>query len=82
MKTLNIQYYIVVLSRNTLYLTVKIHTLNITNLAFFHITSSLLSFGQNKTLHIYSKVQKSLPSVFQLFISNEMMDKKIKYIQR
>ena len=31
---------------------------------------------------IYSKVQKSLPSVFQLFISKEMLNKKIKYIQR
>ena len=33
-------------------------------------------------IYIYSKVQKSLPSVFQLFISKEMMNKKIKYIQR
>ena len=33
-------------------------------------------------IYMYSKVQKSLPSVFQLFISKEMMNKKIKYIQR
>ncbi len=30
----------------------------------------------------YSKVQKSLPSVFQIFIKDEMMNIKTKYIQR